>query len=123
MKHQADGSPVEEHQATAVETFPILCQASARLSHAMVRSTRAKPRRRRAADEHDVRFVPGSRADRCRPLFFGALDALAFDDTGDWAGLPSGQLTTPYIEGVVDTAQRGVVPAAEVVIHRAARRQ
>jgi hypothetical protein len=59
-----------------------------------------------------------------RPPFFRALDALTVDDRGSRAGLSLGQLPTPDVKRVMDAIQRAVVvPAAEVVVHRAAGRQ
>src|SRR4051812_24122282 len=62
--------------------------------------------------------------DRCGSPLFRALDALTVDDRGGRAGLSLGQLPTPDVKRVMDTIQRAVgVPAAEVVVHRAAGRQ
>src|ERR1700712_2116645 len=65
-----------------------------------------------------------SHADRSRPPFFRALDALAVNDGRGWAGFAVSQLAAFNIKRVVDAIERAVVgPAAEVVVHRAARRQ
>ena len=59
-----------------------------------------------------------------RAPLFRALDALTVDDRGGRAGLSLGQLPTPEVKRVMDAFQRAVVvPAAEGVVHRAARRQ
>src|SRR5216683_8040087 len=55
---------------------------------------------------------------------FRALDALTVDDGGARAGFSVGQLTTLYIERVMDTIERAVPrPQVKIVVHRAARRQ
>src|SRR4051812_22923746 len=65
-----------------------------------------------------------SPTDRCGPPLFRALDALTVDDRGGRAGLSLGQLPTLDVKRVMDAIQRAVgVPAAEVVVHRAAGRQ
>src|ERR1700712_1912196 len=76
------------------------------------------------------RFLPlsfcphHSHADRSRPPFFRALDALAVNDGSGWAGFAVSQLAALNIKRVVDAIERAVVgPAAEIVVHRAARRQ
>jgi hypothetical protein len=57
------------------------------------------------------------------PLF-RALHALAVDDRGRRVGLAPGLLPAQHVERVVDAIERPVlVPASQVVIHRAARRQ
>jgi hypothetical protein len=63
-----------------------------------------------------------SRADRCRPSFFGAFHALTIDDGGGRAGLSLGLLATLHIKGVVDILQCAVVgPQVEIVVDRALR--
>jgi len=63
------------------------------------------------------------RIDR-NPAFFRAFHALAVDDGGGRAGFPFGQFPTLDVELVVDAIERAVVvPAAEIVIRGAARRQ
>src|SRR3954452_11931038 len=70
-------------------------------------------------------FLPPSKPGgsiRC-PLF-SALDALAVDDGRGRAGLPVRLLTAEYVKRMVESVERAVVlPAAEVVVHRAARGQ
>jgi len=57
------------------------------------------------------------------PLF-GALYALAVDDAGGRARLARGLLAASHIERMMDVLQRSVpVPAAEIAVDRAARRQ
>src|SRR3954464_2829681 len=76
----------------------------------------------RAVEAHSCRRR--SLMDRCGPPLFRALDALTVDDRGGRAGLSLGQLPPPDVKRVMDAIQRAVgVPAAEVVVHRAAGRQ
>src|SRR5271170_8426865 len=57
-------------------------------------------------------------------IFFRALHALAVDHTGGRAGLPAKRLAALHIQRVVDLLDRPVVvPAGEVVMHRALWRQ
>src|SRR5271157_2075120 len=65
-----------------------------------------------------------TRVDRCRPPSFRTLHALAVDHAGGRAGLPAERLAALHIERVVDLFDRPVViPAGEVVVHRAPWRQ
>src|SRR6202007_3187626 len=56
--------------------------------------------------------------------FFFALAALPVDDGGARAGFSVGQLTTLYVERVMDAIERAVPsPQVKIVVHGAARRQ
>src|ERR1700712_2796167 len=58
------------------------------------------------------------------PPFSALFTLWLFNDCGCWAALSSRHLPTPDIKRVMDPIERAViVPAAEIVIHRAARRQ
>jgi hypothetical protein len=60
---------------------------------------------------------------RFLPLIF-FLNALTVDDGGARAGFSVGQLTTLYIERVMDAIERAIQrPQVKIVVHRAARRQ
>ena len=62
--------------------------------------------------------------DRSRASFLCALDALAVDDGRCRTALPPGQFTALDVERVMNTVERAImVRAAEVMVHRAARRQ
>src|ERR1700682_4476224 len=53
-------------------------------------------------------------------IFFRALDALTVDDGGARAGFSVGQLTTLYIERVMNAIERAVPsPQVKIVVHRA----
>jgi hypothetical protein len=55
------------------------------------------------------------------PLF-RALHALAIDNGGGWAGFALSQPAAFNIKRVVDAIERAIVgPAAEIIVHRAAR--
>src|SRR6516225_7489242 len=65
-----------------------------------------------------------SRADRCRPPFFGALHALAIDDRGGGAGFPFRLLAAGDIERIMNAIQHTIaLPPDEVVVDRAVRRK
>src|SRR5581483_6132498 len=62
--------------------------------------------------------------DRCSAPFFRALDALAVDDCRRRAGLAASVLTAEDVQRMVDAVERPIiVPAAEIVVHRAPRCQ
>ncbi len=62
--------------------------------------------------------------DRCSAPFFRALDALAVDDCRRRAGLAASVLTAEDVQRMVDAVERPIiVPAAEIVVHRAPRWQ
>ena len=62
--------------------------------------------------------------DRCNTPLFSAPDTLAIDDRDCRTGLAVGLLAAQHVEGVVDALQRPIIiPAAEIVIDRAAWRQ
>src|ERR1700730_621992 len=63
-----------------------------------------------------------TRADRCMPPFFGALDALTVDDGGGGACLSFRPFSTFDVECVMNAIQYAVaLPPDEVVVDRAAR--
>ena len=58
------------------------------------------------------------------PAFFSAFHALAIDRTHGGTGLPPHLLSALEVERIVDLLQRAIiVPAAEIVMSRAFRRQ
>src|ERR1700687_2572293 len=62
--------------------------------------------------------------DQCRPPFFSAFYTLAVDDACRRAGLSLDRLSALDVERMMNTIQRPIVmPQAEVVVHRTARRQ
>jgi hypothetical protein len=67
------------------------------------------------------------KAKRCltaKTDFFSAFDALAVDDRGGRTSLSVRQFPALHIKRVVQTVERAViVPAAEVIVQRATRRQ
>ena len=67
--------------------------------------------------------IKARRIDPASP-FSALLTLWLVDDGRGRAGLPVRLLTADYVEGMVQPVERAVVlPAAEVVVHRAARRQ
>ena len=63
-------------------------------------------------------------ADRSRPPFFSAFHALAVDDARGGTGFPLRVLAALDVQRVMNAIQRAVpAPQAEVIIHRASRRQ
>jgi hypothetical protein len=76
------------------------------------------------------RFLPliscphRSRAGRSSPPFFAALDALAVDDGGRWAGLSGDLLAALHVKRMMDALQRTVpLPQLQIVMQGAARWQ
>src|SRR5208282_4930188 len=56
--------------------------------------------------------------------FFSTLHTLAVNDTGSWTGLSFELLAALHVERMMYCVQRAViVPATQVVVHRAPRRQ
>src|SRR5271166_3802441 len=68
--------------------------------------------------------LPSPAAVHPHRIFFRALDALTVDHTGGRAGSSARRLPTLHIQCVMDALERSVVvPARQVIVHRALRRQ
>ena len=70
-------------------------------------------------------FLPASKpGGSIKPLFFCAFDALAVDDRGRRAVVSASLLPASDVERMMDAFESTIMaPAAEIVVHRAARRQ